>query len=183
MNPLLPVTVTVACGGRRTELSFGTVVKLLGHDAAAKLVGAVFVGRRAQAIHSQNGEEGGRGKKGQELFPVTNAVQNQNYENALRLGEEASGGVGEEGERAAQTAAPVDDNERLADYLATRLGDEKSLAFYGLVARSVPREVIGDALSRALDVPRQNVRRSRAALFTALIRPHLPRTPRRLSDR
>jgi hypothetical protein len=84
-----------------------------------------------------------------------------------------------EGDGGSRTAPSVDDSERLADYLATRLGDEKSLAFYGLVARSVPREVIGDALGRALDVPRHNVRRSRAALFTALIRPHFGHASRR----
>jgi hypothetical protein len=183
MNRLLPLTVTVACGSRRTELPFGAVVELLGQDAAAKLVGAVLVDRRPQAIHSQNGEEGGRGKKGQDLSPETNAVQNQVYENALRSGKKASGGVGEEGEGGPPPEPPVDSPERLADYLATRLGDEKSLAFYGLVARSVPREVIGDALSRALDVPRQNVRRSRAALFTAIVRPHLPQRPRNPSHR
>ncbi len=67
------------------------------------------------------------------------------------------------------------DTQCLADYLAKRLDDEKSLAFYQLVARRVPREVVQEALTRALDVPRKDVRRSRAALFTSIVREHLPR--------
>jgi hypothetical protein len=65
-----------------------------------------------------------------------------------------------------------------ADYLARRLGDEKSLAFYQLVAARVPREVVQDALNRALDVPRKNIRRSRAALFTSIVLPHVRRARR-----
>lgn len=63
--------------------------------------------------------------------------------------------------------------ERTACHLADRLDDGKSLSFYRLVAEHVPSEVVRDALTRALDVPAANVRRSRAAYFTSLIRPHL----------
>jgi hypothetical protein len=63
--------------------------------------------------------------------------------------------------------------EQTASHLADRLDDGKSLAFYRLVAGYVPAEVIRDSLTRALDVPAVNVRRSRAAYFTSLVRPYL----------
>jgi hypothetical protein len=63
--------------------------------------------------------------------------------------------------------------ENTACYLADRLDDGNSLAFYRLVAEHVATEVIRNSLTRALDLPAANVRRSRAAYFTSLIRPHL----------
>lgn len=65
--------------------------------------------------------------------------------------------------------------ERTACYLADRLDDGHSISFYRLVAESVPNHVIREALTRALDVKAANIRRSRAAYFTSLIRPHLQR--------
>lgn len=68
---------------------------------------------------------------------------------------------------------------RIAVHLADRLADWKSLAFFRLVARSVPAQVIQGALTCALDVPAADLRVSRAACFTALVRPYLPkRKPR-----
>jgi hypothetical protein len=61
--------------------------------------------------------------------------------------------------------------------LARQLDDEPSLPFYRLVVRKVPEQVIRDALMRTLDVPKRDIRRSRAALFTSIIREHLPRRP------
>jgi hypothetical protein len=65
----------------------------------------------------------------------------------------------------------VDDAERTARYLADRLDDAKSLRWYRLVAATLGASSVRDALVRALEVPRGEVRRSRAALFTALVRP------------
>lgn len=65
--------------------------------------------------------------------------------------------------------------ERTACYLADRLDDGHSLAFYRRVAAVVPAEVVRDSLTRALDVKAANVRRSRAAYFTSLVRPYLQR--------
>jgi len=59
--------------------------------------------------------------------------------------------------------------------LARQLDDERSLAFYQCAVREVPEHIIRDALTRSLDVPRRDVRRSRAALFTSIIRPLLPK--------
>lgn len=60
-----------------------------------------------------------------------------------------------------------------AGYLAEALDDHRSHAWYRRVVLSVPESVIRDALMRARDLPTKNVRRSRAALFTSIVRPHL----------
>ena len=70
------------------------------------------------------------------------------------------------------------DKQHVADYLAARLGDENNPAWYSLVVRTVPREVVQDALRRTLDVRPADIRRSRAALFATIVRPHLRRRTR-----
>jgi len=65
--------------------------------------------------------------------------------------------------------------ERTASYLADKLGDPKSLAFFRRVAEVLPPEVIRDALARTFDLRQSDVRRSRAAYFTSIIMPHLRR--------
>jgi hypothetical protein len=65
--------------------------------------------------------------------------------------------------------------ERTASYLAEKLGDRKSMAFFRRVAEVLAPEVIRDALVRALDLRPSEVRRSRAAYFTSIIMPHLRR--------
>lgn len=70
---------------------------------------------------------------------------------------------------------PRPEVERTACHLADRLDDGHSLSFYRRVAECVPADVIHEALTRALDVKAANIRRSRAAYFTSLIRPHLQR--------
>jgi len=65
--------------------------------------------------------------------------------------------------------------ERTASYLADKLGDPKSLAFFRRVAEILAPEVIRAALVRALDLRPSDVRRSRAAYFTSIIMPHLRR--------
>ena len=69
--------------------------------------------------------------------------------------------------------------ERTASYLADKLGDPKSMAFFRRVADVLPPEMIRDALVRALDLRPSEVRRSRAAYFTSLIMPHLRRRDRK----
>ncbi len=80
--------------------------------------------------------------------------------------------------RRGATESPAVEIRHKALVLAQQLDDERSLAFYQLVVRKIPEHIIRDALTRALDVPRRDVRRSRAALFTSIIRPHLPRRTR-----
>jgi hypothetical protein len=91
---------------------------------------------------------------------------------------EEEGCRGGEGAACSSSDAGAVDSQCFADYLSRRFGDEKSLAFYELVVARVPREVVHDALVRALEVPQRDIRRSRAALFTALVRPHLLRAQR-----
>jgi hypothetical protein len=86
---------------------------------------------------------------------------------------------GEEGYEGGEGAEEAVDNRvaRLADYLAERLRDEKSLRFYRQVAGQVAPDVILEALTAALDLRPGDVRVSRAAYFTAMILPHL-RSPK-----
>jgi len=65
--------------------------------------------------------------------------------------------------------------EQIASYLAYKLDDTKSLAFFRRVAEVVPAVAIREALVTALDLRPSEIRRSRAAYFTSLIMPHLRR--------
>jgi hypothetical protein len=75
------------------------------------------------------------------------------------------------------TLPPASDSdpqaERFAAYLADRLDDWKSYRFFLVIVCALPREIVLEALSRALDVPERAVRRSRGAYFTALVRRRL----------
>jgi hypothetical protein len=71
---------------------------------------------------------------------------------------------------------PFSDRERFARYLVDAIGGpdgERNMAFYRLVVRTVPRNIILDALGRTKDA--QNIRKGRAQLFAFLVREHLPR--------
>lgn len=63
----------------------------------------------------------------------------------------------------------------IAHHLAATLRDSRSLAWYRCIARRLPLEVIQDALARAMEPPEHEVRRSRAALFTAIVKRRLAR--------
>ena len=66
--------------------------------------------------------------------------------------------------------------DALALLLARTFTDLKSLAWYRLVAAHVSFSTIRDALSRALELEPREVRRSRAAYFTAIVRPHVAKS-------
>jgi hypothetical protein len=66
------------------------------------------------------------------------------------------------------------DGDGFASYLADALADAKSLAWYRKVVATLPREVVQDAFARARDARREDIRRSRAALFTSIVRPLMP---------
>jgi hypothetical protein len=89
-------------------------------------------------------------------------------------------GEGRKRREPAQSAAV--DIRCKAFVLARQLDDERSLAFYQLVVRKVPEHLIRDALARALDVPRRDIRRSRGALFASIVREHLPNRRRSNSN-
>lgn len=155
MIPL--VRIEVVLGTRRERLDPDALAHALGLDARRVLH---VLGRLAfRALPQEEGDVRGR---------CSSPDRERNDDEQFRpvpFGED--GGPGEE-------TTDVDrDPERFADYLADLFRDDKSLAFYKLVCRTIPREVVRDALTRALDVPRRDVRRSRAAIFTALILPRL----------
>lgn len=104
-------------------------------------------------------------------------LQNANADRNIRTALAFGGKEGSGKPSGATTAASSVSNAAngFAEYLADTLGDAEhhNIAFYRLVCRTVPRDLILDALQRAKDA--QNVRRSRAALFTFLIRHHLPK--------
>jgi hypothetical protein len=81
----------------------------------------------------------------------------------------------DEGANGEGVSARAQAAERTASYLADKLGDRKSMAFFRRAAEVLPSEVIRDALVRALDLRPSDVRRSRAAYFTSIIMPHLRR--------
>ncbi len=83
------------------------------------------------------------------------------------------GSRGEAGEAGAAVEAMI---AWLAHELARRLGDPGSLAFYRLVAATVPLRVVRSALDLALELSPREVRVSRGAYFTSLVRPHLAKT-------
>ena len=86
-------------------------------------------------------------------FGVPGSLETQNAFD--KFSETRSERSGSEGAYEVRTrparATPVDnDIERLAAHLASALRDEKSLDYFRLVARALPREVISDALMRAM---------------------------------
>lgn len=67
--------------------------------------------------------------------------------------------------------------EALAQQMVEELGDPHSLGFYRKVARQVPREMIFGLLSEVRDQAHRGIVRSKAKLFTHMVRPHLGRRP------
>lgn len=110
------------------------------------------------------GEVGGRGV---ERLPGFLGTQTEEKDPSVGV----RGGEGCRGEAGPRWGQPVDDADRTARYLADRLDDPKSLRWYRLVCSALDATTVRDALVRALEVPRAEVRRSRAALFTSLVRP------------
>lgn len=153
--------VTLSRAGRSCTLASAELAKLVGSPALVIRLAAVLFARSARL-----GREGTTGMGGTPRYEGTDERNGKEINTDGRSFRD--GGSKGEG-----PVAP--DFEKTASYLADRLDDRKSLAFYRLVAASVPSEVIRDALTRALDLERASVRRSRAAYFTSLVRPHLQR--------
>ena len=162
--------ITLELGPHRRVVTLAALAQALGlagHEA--KLRSLLFAAACPEPVHNPFGE-----KKPTETMGLSSLEETKNGNDnntiyssfSFRRNREDEGSRGEEGGSG---------SEHLAVYLADRFDDWKSYRFFLLVASSVPREVIREALVRALDVPRRDVRRSRAAYFTALVRPHLAR--------
>jgi|GEM_PF-4480456 len=167
MNPPTPqssvgdLQITLARGGRTCTLTGAEVAKLVGSPGLVIRLAAVLYSRSFGA-----GREGATGMGGATRHEETNERNGKQ----INLESRSFRDGGSKGE------GPVrPEVERTACYLADRLDDAKSLAFYRLVAVRVPAEIIREALTRALDLQPASVRRSRAAYFTSLVRPHLQR--------
>jgi hypothetical protein len=164
---MLPLIVTLRHGHASCTLPANLLERLLG---VPNLGAALFRLVDPQLVHEERGTTGG------EKFPRIPGTSGNGIQKYLSEPFSLKRVRGKRGEE--ENRVPVsngDNSERLARHIAATLHDEKSIAWYRLVARRVDHEVIREALTRALDVPARDLRRSRGAVFTALVRPHLCR--------
>lgn len=122
-------------------------------------------------------ETGKEGTIGMDGASESTRPENANSKDSKRVSESVEGEEGE-GSRGGEEEGGSETDPGFAGYLADRLGDAKSLAFYERVVGELPHEVVLDAVCRALDCPEDRVRKSRAALFTHIVLPRLRREPR-----
>jgi hypothetical protein len=148
--------VALTHGGKRMELDAAELEQLLELPGLARRLPALFV-------------QGGRGST--ENLPSLPVTLNASQESSGTQGG-SSRGVG-----GASCDEPVDDVDNFAGYLADAFDDAKSLAWYRKVVRTLPRPVVQDALVRTREARRSDIRRSRAALFTSIVRPLMPPKP------
>jgi hypothetical protein len=151
---MLEITLTLGSHSRRVD-GRELVAAMRISPTLATLVRLATGWSDAAVVHGEGRVRDGRG------LPGPNADADRNSLGAFSVGR----GLGEP-----TVAAPVD---KIAVHLADALLDRRSLRWYRMVAARVPPDVVRDALARALDLAPENVRRSRAALFTSLVRPYL----------
>ena len=165
LSKLGDLQITLARAGRTCTLTGAELAKLVDSPGVVIRLAAVLYSRTRPVT----GKEGASGKE--EVVRQEETRERNGTENILgqcSFGWDA--GSGGDGVSARAQAA-----ERTASYLAERLSDTKSMAFFRRVAEVLAPEVIRDALVRALDLRPSDVRRSRAAYFTSIIMPHLRR--------
>lgn len=150
--------ITLERAGRTCTLTGAEIAELVGSPGLVIRLAAVLYSRSFGA-----GREGATGMGGAARQEEPNGPNGKEINSQTRSFRDG----GPKGEGAVRPEV-----ERTACYLADRLDDAKSLAFYRLVAARVPAEIIREALTSALDLRPANVRRSRAAYFTSLVRPH-----------
>jgi hypothetical protein len=165
MNSAFDCRVTIELGSHRRVVTLAELARALGlPDQAGKIGSVLFAAACPEPIHTSTGEREPTESMG---LPPSPETKNERYQKLYSSFPLAGKGGESEGNHRGQEA------ERLAAYLADRLDDWKSHRFFLSIARSVPHEVVLAALASALDVPRADVRRSRAAYFTAVIRRYL----------
>lgn len=157
-SPVGDLRITLSRAGLACTIAGAELAKLVGSPGLVVRLAAVLY-----AKNSSSEREGTTGVGEATRREETNERNDEDIDSGRSFRDRGSKGEG--------NLSP--EVERLASYLADRLNDGHSLAFYRLVAAQVPAEIVRDALTRALDVPAANVRRSRAAYFTTLVRPHL----------
>ncbi len=163
LSDMLPVVVTIRQGESSCTLPAHLLERMLRIPSLESMLLRLV---DPHAVHKERGTTEGEDVN----KPVTNENAVHMYlEKPLPLNR-SSDSMQEE-YRARESI--VDNPEQLAAYLATKLKDDKSMAWYRLVAQRVDRNIIQDALMRALDIPARDLRRSRGAVFTAIVRPYL----------
>lgn len=170
MNRAFDCRVVLEFGAHRRVVALADLVAALAlHGQEARVFSIFFADTFPHAVHTTPGEGGTTGRMGLSSSEETkNENENRYISSSLPFRD-----VGEGKESEGNHGGPP--SERLAVYLADRLDDWKSYRFFLGIASSVPREVILDALARALDIPRQSILRSRGAYFTKLVRSYLAR--------
>jgi len=165
MKNVPDLAVVLRFGGHERALWVGELeASLQVPQLRTRLLALIFSPKNPQIIHER---EGGKGVERVPQIPGTVNGEKSSFKTVPVR--EWEGGVGEGRETSAKTAS--------AAHLADALGDWSSIAFFRRVVERVPAEVIREALVAALDVPRKEVRRSRAAYFTAVLRRRLGGTP------
>lgn len=148
--------VTIALGAHSRQISGRELVEAM--QASPSLTTLVRLATSTSHPHVVHGEEGVGGESG----PLGSNAKNIS---ALTRSDP------ERSERLTRPCAR--EVEGRAQFLADVLADHRSLGWYRQVAEHAPEHIIRDALARARDLPSANVRRSRAALFTSIVRPYV----------
>ena len=165
LSKLGDLQITLSRSGRIYTLTGAELAQLLDSPGIVIRLAAVLYSR-TRPVTGREGITGMGEAARQEETGERKGRKTDSEQRSFGWDEESRGeGVSARGPAAEQTAS----------YLADKLGDTKSMAFFRRVAEVVPPEVIRDALVTALDLRPSDVRRSRAAYFTSLIMPHLRR--------
>ena len=168
LSKLGDLEITLSRAGRTCALTGAELAQLLDSPGVVIRLAAVLYSRSRPVVGREGtAKKGGAAK--QEETNGRNGMENVLGQRSFGWEESRREGVSSRGQAA----------ERTASYLADKLGDPKSIAFFRRAAEVLPPEVIRDALVKALDLRPSDVRRSRAAYFTSLIMPHLRRRDRK----
>ena len=155
MDRIPDIAFTIACAGRTRTVNMAELEAALGVKLRGALLRLLLAPTCPEDIH----EEGGEGEVG--AFPRLGTVTVFNKPFQIQTVRGREGGPGETRGRAVEFEAMA---------LADALDDLTSLAFFRRIVATVPPEIVREAMVAALDVPRRDLRRSRGAYFTAVLR-------------
>jgi hypothetical protein len=161
LSKLGDLEITLSRSGRTCTLTGAELARIFDSPGIVIRLASVLYSRSRPITEAATGTEETVGQE---------ATNGGNQEN---LGQRSFGWVEGSGGRGFPAGGQA--AEQAASYLADKLGDPRSMAFFRRVAEVLPPEVIREALVTALDLRPADVRRSRAAYFTSLIMPHLRR--------
>jgi hypothetical protein len=159
-NSVGDLEITLSRLGRSCLLTGSELARLLSPGIVIRLAAILYA-----RSHPSVGRKGTTGASQQEEADEPNGTQTGSKQRSFW----------DERPRGDGISACRQSAEQTASYLADKLGDAKSMAFFRRVAEVLPAEVIRDALVAALDLRPCDIRRSRAAYFTSLVMPHLRR--------